>query len=196
MHYTGIEPDKSEAAKAQRILKYPNTTIHNSFAYKGFEKDKASYDIVLSLSVLEHVKDLEAFLSFSLQQAKKGATIIHLYDLGHALHSSSISERIQVAACNGPLRFLMPESRIACYVDLAEVQTKMKRAGAKINKVTRHNSTGAVEKVKHLPDTAQGRKLALQAEHLEMDAAQHTKNLSTIELEKLYPSICVWATKR
>ncbi len=94
--YVGVEPDKkSAAAAAERLKDYRNAKIFNQLAYdkiNGYE----SFDLCLSLSVLEHVKQLERFLVSSIESVRTGGRIIHRYDLGHALYPSSLKGKFQV----------------------------------------------------------------------------------------------------
>lgn len=44
-----------------------------------------SFDLTVSLSVLEHVKYLDPFLRASVAATRPGGTVVHGYDLGHSL---------------------------------------------------------------------------------------------------------------
>jgi hypothetical protein len=68
--------------------------------YEGFgEKFQGhEFDLVISLSVVEHVKRLDRFLAVSVQAAREGGRVGHRYHLGHALSPSSLGERLRVAA--------------------------------------------------------------------------------------------------
>ncbi len=81
----------------------------NDLAYAP-EGIRGQFDLVVSLSVLEHVKDLARFIQFASSPLAPRGRFIHLYGLGHALYPSSLKERIQVAICNNSLLAkLVPE---------------------------------------------------------------------------------------
>lgn len=190
--YTGIEPNPTEAALAkQHLAALPLAQVHTALAYTS--SAQGGFDVVVSLSVLEHVKNLERFLAFSVQQAKSGGQIIHLYDLGHSLSPSSLKERLQVWICNRDyLRRLVPETKVARYIDLPQVQRFLDQAGAKLERVTHHNLPDHVRLIKQLPET---------------EVARHLPGLTDLELllsplvadqqqrEQLFPAVCIWARK-
>src|SRR3989344_2294822 len=101
--YVGLEPHRADREKAEALYQgLPNASFVPSFAYARMANSETlgGFDFVISLSVLEHVKNLPAFLKFSVERTRSGGSIIHLYDLGHALYPKSLKEKIQVALCN------------------------------------------------------------------------------------------------
>jgi hypothetical protein len=55
-----------------------------------------SFDLTVSLSVLEHVKYLDPFLRASVAATRPGGTVVHRYDLGHSLYPATKYERLLV----------------------------------------------------------------------------------------------------
>jgi SAM-dependent methyltransferase len=190
LDYTGVEPNPSEAEKARlNVGKYPNARIITGLGYGGFEKEQ--FDIVVSLSVLEHVKNLEKFLVFSANKVKKNGWLIHLYDLGHALHPSSLREKIQVMLCNNKLtRYFVPESKIACYVDQKYVGQVLEREHIEIVDVTYHNMPALVSVL------TSNSELADEVVSAEEKLNPLLKKMPAMVREKLLPSICLWGRKR
>jgi len=77
---------------------------------------QGGFDLTLSLSVLEHVKYLDRFLRASVNATRPGGTIVHRYDLGHALYPASSYERWLVTLSRR-LPWLVPASRFTTFVD-------------------------------------------------------------------------------
>lgn len=98
-YYTGIEFNKKSYAQAQSNLKgFENVILFNGYGEEL--KDKLNtYDLVLSLSVLEHVKYLEKFLVHSISMCKPGGIVVHRYDLGDSLYPCSFGEQLNVWLC-------------------------------------------------------------------------------------------------
>jgi 2-polyprenyl-3-methyl-5-hydroxy-6-metoxy-1,4-benzoquinol methylase len=189
--YVGIEPSAAAAAEAKSTLGIrDNITVAQALAYEVPEQYREAFDIVVSMSVLEHVKDIKTFLRLSVSCAKKGGTIIHLYDLGHALYPSGIKERVQVALCGNPLtRWLISEQKIAQYVRLSEVTRCLEEAGATIDGVTYHNARAHVAQIKSNPLSSRADVLAIAKAEVE-EAARIPDDA---ERERRFPSVCVWA---
>lgn len=192
INYTGIEPDPKTSAYAKEHLStFANARIINKLAYGSQNPitEDSKFDLVISLSVLEHVKDLNSFFDFASQHTKSGGYNIHLYDLGHSLHPSSIKERIQVALCNSFFRQYIPEHKIASYVSLDDVKGKLQNRGFAVEKVTYHNNPCNVSLLKLTDDIDQLQTIAPQ------EPAFAEKLPDGVLKEKLYPSVCVWAVK-
>lgn len=194
LDYTGIEPDpKSVQAARQALAGFKQARVLAGLAYPGQQADLAGrFDVVLSLSVLEHIKNLDSFLDLSTDCLRPGGRLIHLYDLGHSLYPSNFKERIQVWLSDH-YSSLLPENKIAAYVDSAHVRSCLEKKGVKVEKTTYHNLRGHVQALKALPDSP----AALEA--LE-DIIQLEAELSGLiedrrVCEKLFPAVCVWAKK-
>lgn len=191
--YVGIEPSAEAVEKARTHMgSRDNVKIINNLAYETESDYKNSFDIVVSMSVLEHVKDLETFLELSVACAKPGGRIIHLYDLGHSLHPSGIKERIQVALCNNQtLKKIISEDKIAQYVDLEFVVEELKKLGAETTIVTYHNNSKNVAHIK--ADLSMTEEEILQVAEQEIVDANTIADLAA--RERVFPSVCVWARR-
>lgn len=196
LQYTGIEPSNAAKKAAELLNKYPNARIIQSPAYTGFEELNAQFDIVVSLSVLEHIRKLEQFLEFSVKKLKKGGTLIHLYDLGHYLYPSNMLERLQTIFCSTPgLKKLAPELKFAAYVNQESVEKFLKQNGIKIERITYHNMPSNVEFAKQLEDTPQARNAIHKIAEIEAELSEIADKIPVKKREKLFPSICIWGKK-
>lgn len=100
VHYTALEFDKKSIAKAKSLIGgFPNVTFVSDFGENVVDTFQNQFDLVISLSVLEHVKHLDTFLKASIKAIKPNGTLVHRYDLGHALHAERISERFKIFLC-------------------------------------------------------------------------------------------------
>lgn len=195
MTYVGIEPNAEDVKVARELLKnFPNAKIFNRLAYEkpeGYE----NFDLCFSLSVLEHVKRLDEFLAAGVASVKPGGYIVHRYDLGHALHPSSLKEKIQVFIGNNFPKYL-PENKFVRYVDEKTVCAMLEDAGAKIQNTTYHQMPSHKAFLKYFnADTAE--KKTLQKEMLlwEDKVSPFLFGMDKKEREYLFPTIAVWAKK-
>ncbi|MBP9771678.1 MAG: methyltransferase domain-containing protein [Candidatus Pacebacteria bacterium] len=193
--YVGVEPSEADARVARMLLApFPNARVHTQLAYEPLI-DETPFDVVLSLSVLEHVKRLEHFLANSVAMAKTGGRIIHRYDLGHALHPSSWKERLQVFLGNH-VPFVLPEHKFVRYVDPEEVRTMLQRHGARVTAITQHQMPNHKEFLKYFPtNTGDMEQLSISLLEWESAVAPHLAGIPKKIRERLFPSICVWAVK-
>jgi SAM-dependent methyltransferase len=154
----------------------------------------ASFDIVFSLSVLEHVKFLERFLAESVRVGRSGALIVHRYDHGHALYPSSLKERMQVFLCN---RFpsIVPIDKFACYVNEERARALLATYGAPVYKSTYHQMPNhkTLEKKLHHQATAHDFLEAMIT--WERDISPELSSMETLDRERLFPAVAVWARK-
>ncbi len=194
--YVGIEPSETAAAIARILLApFPNARVYTQLAYEPLP-DEAPFDIVLSLSVLEHVKQLDRFLANSIAMAKGGGRIIHRYDLGHSLHPSSIKERFQVFLGNHFPK-LLPEHKFVRYVNPDEVVRSIEKAGAHVDAVTYHQMPNHKQFLKDfVPTSDEAETLATRLSEWEFDISPHLSGMQKAQRELLFPAISVWATKR
>ncbi|MCR4275093.1 MAG: class I SAM-dependent methyltransferase [Candidatus Campbellbacteria bacterium] len=200
MRYVGFEPNKSEAAQARTILKsFPTASVEGRLGYgEDEERWRGMFDVVVSLSVLEHVKDLETFLQFSVDLLKSNGRIIHLYDLGHALYPSNLKEHFHVALCNLSKKYsfvkkLIPETKFAAYVNFSRVTDTLQQGGVKIEKVTWHNNPSLVALLKNT-HTSDLHEILSLVNILEEKISATTKDIHI--LEKMLPAVCIWGTKK
>ncbi len=131
--YVAVEPWKVAADKARELTKKfgDRVKVYDQAAYKTFEVtelDGLEFDLVISLSTLEHVKWLNPFLDYSAKMVKKGGTVLHLWDNAHANMPINIKEKIQVFVSNY-FPFIMPASRYVAYVPLLQVRKYLESKG-------------------------------------------------------------------
>jgi len=192
LSYTGIEPKKSDYEMAREKFKSrDNAVFINSLAYENNPLLKDQYDLVVSFSVLEHVKYLDKFLNFAAQKTKLGGTCIHLYDLGHALYPSSLKERLHVWLCsNSFTQKFIPETKFVCYLSSLVAEQKMKEMGLSIDRVTFHNSPDHVKLIKTVGEDYE---LIKQISENEVVWSSKIKNRKQQEI--LFPAVCIWSRK-
>jgi SAM-dependent methyltransferase len=194
--YVGVEPSETAAAAARTLLApFPNARVYTQLAYEPLP-DEAPFDIVLSLSVLEHVKQLDRFLTNSIAMTKSGGRIIHRYDLGHSLHPSSIKERFQVFLGNHFPK-LLPEHKFVRYVDSDEVVRLLEKSGAHVDGITYHQMPDHKRFLKDfVPTSDEAETLVTRLSEWEFDISPHLSGMQKTKRELLFPAIAVWATKR
>ncbi|KKP40877.1 hypothetical protein A2229_05420 [Candidatus Peregrinibacteria bacterium RIFOXYA2_FULL_33_7] len=193
--YVGVEQNKKDAGIAADLLKkFKNAKIYNELAYDQIENFE-NFDICMSLSVLEHVKQLEKFLTNSIKHVKKGGYIIHRYDLGHALYPGSLIEKMQVFLGNY-FPNLLTENKYVSYVDEKKVSKILENNGAKINKITYHQMPNHKAFLK-LFDANTEETVALAEKLLdwEMEISKHLHKMDQKQREHLFPTITIWAEK-
>lgn len=198
--YTGIEPNKKDADRASELLyDFPNAKIYNRSGYEIID-DLGEFDICISLSVLEHIKQLDKFLENSVKNVRSGGQIIHFYDLGHALYPTSLKEMIQVFLGNNFPKIL-PENKFVRYVDEENVKKILTKAGAEIKKVSYHQMPNLKKLFSLL-----SKKVSFIEEEIkeierefflgEFKISKFLSSLNKKEKEKLFSSICIWAVKK
>jgi SAM-dependent methyltransferase len=192
-HYTGIEPFKKSCEKAKQNFGHlPNVKLYNEFAYndiKGF----GDFDICISLSVLEHIKQLDLMLEKSVQSVKPGGKIIHWYDLGHALYSSSFKELVHVFVGNH-LPFLLSEYNFVRYLDPDYVEGKLMEFGIKDVVTANYQSRSLKSCLKKARTEDDYKKIGILS-RWEFDNQDIVQRISKKGREKLYPSVVVSGTK-
>lgn len=196
IEYLGIEPDpKSAKIAADSLKNFPRATVLNKLAYE-LAKEENYFDICFSLSVLEHVKQLEKFLANSVRSVKPGGRIIHRYDLGHALYPSSLKEKFQVFLGNN-FGKILPENKFVCYIEENRVCEILKRNGAEIIKTTYHQMPNHKSFLKIFKaDSEEKRRLAEEIIKWEYDASEYLHDFGTLQKEKLFPAVAIWSVKK
>ena len=191
----GIEPDAAEAQRAAKLLEeYENVKILNRLAYDAVE-GCGEFDLCVSLSVLEHVKQLERFLANSIRHIKRGGLLVHRYDLGHALYPSSLKERFHVFLGN-TFPALLPESKFVRYVAEEEVKVILEKCGAKIEKVTYHQMPNHKLFLKTFRgETEKKKELAKELLDWEYRISKFLIEMPSETRENLFPSITIWARR-
>lgn len=193
--YIGIEPHSGRCSAANTHLEpYANATIIQSLAYgKGLP---TQFDVVVSLSVLEHVKHLSKFIKFAAAHTKAGGNNAHLYDLGHSLYPSSLQERIHAGLCSNALLWrLAPESKFTAYVSLKAVKKMHADHGLQVQEVTHYNMPNHVRALKSVQDQAEYDQL-LEAVVTTETALNAAFSGTQLQRELLFPSPCIWSQKQ
>jgi cyclopropane fatty-acyl-phospholipid synthase-like methyltransferase len=195
MTYVGIEPNKKDAELAQSLLKkFPHAKVFNRLAYEKIEKYD-NFEICISLSVLEHVKQLKKFLAASVASVKTGGQKKHRYDLGHALYQTSLKEKIQVYCGNHFPRYL-PENKFARYVNQKLVCEMLEKSGAEIQNVTYHQMPSHKAFLKHFKtDTPDKRALAAEILLWEDRVSKFLPEMNEKTRELIFPTVAIWAQR-
>lgn len=195
--YTGLEPLRSSYDEAvKHIGSLPQVTLHNRLGYGELENvPPESFDIVYSISALEHVKDLRAFITMSGTYVKKGGLLVHRYDLGHALYPTSLKERIH-AFLGNTMPALLPVNKFVRYVPEDEVVSLCKAVDCIPFTSTYHQMPNH----KSLEKASVGNG-ALEEAMKELYAWEwkYEKDFSTLPVrlrEALFPAVAVWTRKK
>jgi len=194
VRYTGVEQDRRSLAQAEAGLAHlGNAEVHWA---SGERFPGEGYDLVMSLSVLEHVKHLSRFLRASVHAARPGGRLVHRYDLGHALHPATRGERVRVATAK---RFpaLVPASRFTTAPDLARIVGQLSILGVDGIEVKQ----GQMPSLKHAMNrldaaTDDGRRLAQRIVDLDETLWERVgTRLAQPQRDRLFPTITVSGTK-
>lgn len=196
LHYVGVEPNRKDAERARSVLKnFKNARICNQLAYEKINNED-DFDICISLSVLEHIKQLEKFLITSIRSVRSGGLIIHRYDLGHALYPNSLKEKLHIFLGNY-FPHVLPETRFVRYIDEKHVCDILKRNGAKIHNITYHQMPNHKAFLKCFnADTAEKAQLAEDILEWEYAISKYVHAIEQKQRGLLFPTMCIWATKQ
>lgn len=195
--YVGVEPLDSSYDKAvSNIGTHPKVKLFNQFGYTEVPGLEAgSFDVVYSMSALEHIKDLKRFITLAAKYVKPNGLMVHRYDLGHALYPGSLKERFQVFL-GSKFPKLLGEHTFVRYVPQKEVEALFTEVSCPPYKVTYHQMPNHKEFGKHV-----GNSSGLQDAMDELTEWEwkHTSSFVDISLparEKLFPSVAVWGRKQ
>ena len=194
LEYVGVEPIPASFAAAEKNLAgLDNATLHFKLGYDEVPDEKeASFDLVFSLSALEHIKQLGRFIALSAKYLRSGGTLMHRYDLGHALYPGSLKERVHVMLGNSVPQ-LLPERQFVRYVPESEVRALYEQSGVTPTKSTYHQMPNHKGLEKHLRET---KSTAIDELFTwEMGHQAEFAELETEVREKLFPAIAVWGEK-
>lgn len=197
--YVGIEPSTFHAKRAQENLaRFKNVFIYNASGYScplGEEERWGKFDLVISLSVLEHVKGIETFLAKSVEAAKPGGQVVHRYDLGHALYPSSLKERFQVFL-GDHYRSLLPESKFVSGLRPSKVRLLLESFGAQVERETYHQMPSHKKFLKQIRARGgEGEEILREMVEWEAKASKLMEKWEEVERLKLFPAVTVWAKK-
>lgn len=188
--YVGVEQDKNALARARAALADRPDTLLLSGPGEGFAGD--GHDLVMSLSVLEHVKRLDAFLRASVEAARPGGMVRHRYDLGHALTPSSPGERLRVAVARRAPR-LVRTQRFTTYPDLDRIRQTLVGLGLEDVTVSQGQAPSLKQAVNRIDQSSEAAR-ALVADLLEIDRrlwVQLGEQLPRTDRDRLFPSVLV-----
>ena len=194
IEYVGVEPIADSFAGAEKNLSgLKNAKVHFQLGYDSIpDEAEGSFDAVFSLSVLEHIKHLDRFIALSAKYLKQGGLVVHRYDLGHALHTHSLKERIHVFLGKTVPQWL-PERQFVRYVPEPEVRALYEKCGVTPIGTTYHQMPSH----KSLEKSLRGAKTNAIAELFAWEM-KYQKDFLTIPLsarEKLFPAVAVWGEK-
>lgn len=198
VEYAGIEPIQQSFDKALEILKdVPRTKVTFQLGYDSIEGlDDNSFDVVISFSVLEHVKQLGRFLDMSARYVKEEGLMVHRYDLGHALYPSSLKERIHVWLGN-TIPSVLPETKFVRYVPLQEVSGHYERLlGAPPEKYTYHQMPNHKKLEKALLKKGVTTPALEQLYAWEFENVDDFIHIDLPIREKLFPTVALWGRKK
>ncbi|MCB9816282.1 class I SAM-dependent methyltransferase [Candidatus Nomurabacteria bacterium] len=195
LQYVGVEPIPAsyEAAK-KNLAGLSNATLHFKLGYDSIpDEAEASFDLVFSLSALEHIKELGRFIAMSAKYLKSGGTLMHRYDLGHALYPHTLKERLHVFLGN-TVPGILPQRQFVRYVPESEVRALYEQNEVTPTKTTYHQMPNHKSLEKLLRDTSSTAIDELFA--WEMKHQPEFAGLDTRQKEKLFPAVAVWGKKR
>jgi 2-polyprenyl-3-methyl-5-hydroxy-6-metoxy-1,4-benzoquinol methylase len=156
------------------------------------DEAEGSFDLVFSLSVLEHIKQLDRFIALGAKYAKSGGLVVHRYDLGHALHTHSHKEAIHVWM-GSHVPALLPERQFVRYVPEPEVRALYEKNNVTPIRTTYHQMPNHKALEKHVTDhqtSAIDELFAWEMKHQGMFL-----QIPVSVREKLFPAVAVWGEK-
>lgn len=197
LEYVGIEPIQASYETATKILQnVPRTKISSQLGYDAISGlEDASFDVVISFSVLEHVKQLERFIQMGARYLKSGGIMVHRYDLGHALYPTSLKEHVHVWLGNY-LPAVLPERTFVRYVPMSEVVGHYKQfLGSEPYKYTYHQMPNQKTLVKELDKQEISNQAMQDVYKWEFTYAADFAQLPLPVREKLFPAVAVWGRR-
>lgn len=195
LEYVGVEPISESFNKAKKNLAdIPNTKIHFQLGY-DFVPDEVenNFDLVFSLSVLEHIKQLDKFIALGAKYVKVGGLMVHRYDLGHALYPHSLKERLHAFVGNFAPSIL-PERQFVRYVSASEVKTHFEKNKVSPIDVTYHQMPNHKRLEKNF--RSGNTKMIDELFAWEMKYQDEFKKIPEKERELLFPAVAVWGEKK
>ncbi|MCA9359360.1 class I SAM-dependent methyltransferase, partial [Candidatus Kaiserbacteria bacterium] len=193
LEYVGVEPIPASFAAAENNLTgIKNVKIHFQLGYDSVPNEsEETFDLVFSLSVLEHVKQLEKFIALGAKYVKKGGMMVHRYDLGHALYPHSLKERVHAFVGN-TCPSILPERQFVRYVPEEEVRAIYVSLGIQPTHATYHQMPNHkhLEKKLDSDSTAMEELFAWEIAH-----QAEFKKIPLPDRELLFPAVSVWGEK-
>jgi hypothetical protein len=150
-----------------------------------------SFDLTVSLSVLEHVKYVHPFLRASVAATRPSGTVVHRYDLGHSLYPASSYERLVVAiSCRLP--WIVSASRFTSHVDPSRVARILRELGLSRVEVCYAQMYSLKQAMNRLSRIENGRELVERVLALDADVGTALRLVMTDhEMAHLFASVIV-----
>ncbi len=196
LSYIGIEPiDKSFKEAEQNLHSLERATVHFQLGYDPIPGvEVGTCDVVVSLSVLEHVKHLDRFIEKSSSYVRSGGLMVHRYDLGHALYTHTLKEWVHVRLGNNT-PWVLPERQFVRYVPETEVRELYTQQGFSLLPSTYHQLPN-LKRLEKFNQSAPGYE-AMVGDIYEWEW-RHQELFRQVPLpdrEALFPSVAVWGIK-
>lgn len=195
-HYTGIEYSEKSIKIAKKNLEDLNFRILRGFGENQETLEFESFDFIISLSVLEHVKHLDNFLENTSAYLKKGGKLIHRYDLGHAIYPSTKREKLKVYLSNN-FSFLISKKHFTCYPSLDNIKKKLFTLGIDDIKVTQHQMPSLKKSINILSKLGNSDMLISEILNIEERVFERLEPLLDQKIkDELFPTILLIGTKK
>jgi len=192
--YTGVEPSESARATAARLLHgIPQVVLESAWGESLAARYRGTFDITLSLSVLEHVKYLDSFLDTSVAITAPGGLVVHRYDLGHALYPVSWYERALVWGSR-TFPWGIPASIFTTHPEVMHVTRTLAASGLHDLSVGYAQMYGLKQAMNHVAQIDSA--LATRIVQLDTELADAlVSRLSAREVARLFPTVTVRGVK-
>jgi hypothetical protein len=136
----------------------------------------------------------------SAGSVKAGGLVIHSYDLGHSLYSSSIKEKFQVFLGNN-FGWILPENKFVAYVSEKRVIDLYIKNNVNYTRTTHHQMPNhklflkETSKIKNNSLENKIKEIDNRTTELEYDSVEIINEMPLLLREKLFPTVCVWGKK-
>lgn len=196
LRYVGIEPSGPHAAlAAEKLSSFPNAVVVHASGYEPAHALWGSFDLVISLSVLEHVKQIERLLANSVAAARPGGRIVHRWDLGHALYPSSLKERFQVWLGDNMPKVL-PEHKFVNGLTPGKAAALLEAAGAFVEGETYHQMPNHKKLLTLLAESDDAASRMRELMEWEFSFSLVARSLPEKKRLQLFPTVALWARKQ
>ena len=187
--YVGVEPNSKSRSVASELLHGLPAKLLAGWgeAINAGE----SFDLTISLSVLEHVKYVDSFLRASVTATRPGGTVVHRYDLGHSLYPATNYERLLVFICRH-MPWIVPASRFTSHLDPSHVARILGELGLSRVEISYAQMYSLKQAMNRLSRIENGRELVERVLALDADVGTALRLVMTDhEMAHLFPSVTV-----
>jgi len=187
--YVGVEPNSKSRSVASELLHGLPAKLLAGWgeAINAGE----SFDLTISLSVLEHVKYVDPFLRASVTATRPGGTVVHRYDLGHSLYPATNYERLLVFICRR-IPWIVPASRFTSHLDPLHVARILGELGLSRVEISYAQMYSLKQAMNRLSRIENGRELVERVLALDADVGTALRLVMTDhEMAHLFPSVIV-----